>query len=230
MSSRLVRMIVAVVALLLVGTMTAFAQSGTPEPVSGTPGTSTDEAPESHCVVWTIPSGNASEIAKERVTELVPAEEFCFSTEEEVDDFIESSSDEFQQFLETQAVGQVDQGATTERSTGDVSLAATNYWVRLYADSGYGGSSKTWSFGQPCGTYGYSDGVAVSWVGSDMNDRASSARSSSGSNCRNWRFYPDADWYGTRYGCQYRDANLYSDCWYVGNGINDRTSSFEVFP
>jgi hypothetical protein len=166
--------VIAVVLVTAAGT--AFAESGTPEAISGSP---TVDTGEQHCVYWTVPGlssdnggGSSAQAAwsdtGRKITPVRAGKEFCFTSEADLDAFMDSADVRYQEFLQSQPGFQEfvrqhpeQQGTTTSNgATGEV-VAAASIWARLYEHAGYGGSSWIWYFPGPCGAYGYGTGWAV---------------------------------------------------------------------
>lgn len=85
-----------------------------------------------------------------------------------------------------------------------------------FVHAGFGGSSLTYSSSVTC------DGfvLSASYVGNDWNDHISSAKAYS--NCNHSQHFEHANFVGASVDC-------FSECSYIGDALNDRTSSIKWF-
>lgn len=131
--------VIAVVIVTAAGT--AFAESGTPEAISGSP---TVDTGDQRCVYWTVPGPSSGHEASNsaqaawsdtgrKITPVHAGEEFCFTSEADLDAFMDSADVRYQEFLQSQPGFQEftqqhpEQQATTTFSdaTGEVVAAAS---------------------------------------------------------------------------------------------------------
>jgi hypothetical protein len=88
-----------------------------------------------------------------------------------------------------------------------------------YMNTNYGGTSLQWTGGAPCSS---NLGYGASSMPSGWNDDISSA-SSNWSNCNDWRHFENTDYNKKVNGAVIDCSN--NNCYYIGNAMNDRTSS-----
>ncbi len=193
----------------------------------GTPGGTPTSTESRHCVTFmeedTAPRSAAVEqqIAALAARSGKPVsveragERSCFATDAELQQLLKARDVMDGSEKDGSKTGQV---SAMTIGTGGYSIAS------LFSSYGYGGDSELFVSSTTC----YTSAKYYNYVGNWINDRTSSSKAYSGVGCSGAQYYLAADFNDGPYYCADPDS-ITGHCWYVGDSINDQTSSLGVY-
>ncbi len=217
MTKSLLFAVVLALAVMLFAFGGTLAAPGTPVAPSGTPTLTQSK----HCVtLMEQDTSPKSAAVQQQIAALATRSGKSVSVERAGTHLCFATKAEVQQYFKAHGIKDGSEAGQVSAQT----IGSGGYTIAILYDTyGYGGASETFVANTDCGV----DAHYFNYVGNYINDRTSSSRVGYAPYCGTTEYYRNADYSDGPYSCG--DPAYGGNCWYVGDWINDATSSIGVY-